>query len=188
MPKTLATATVERLLHHAHVLLTDSTESYRLTQATSGKGVTPLPLNAPRALDCARPTAFAPSRPRAPNDHGENHGRQRGENMAATGEIRWPPLGRTRWPLTGEVSLVRLVELAGSSCATRAKTQKLGPDRVQANLDRTAKPAALAAQSQPLKTQRVRARQHRGIGGAQDGSNPGRRRGCGHPHDRTWRP
>ena len=42
MPKTLATATVERLLHHAHVLLTDGLESYRLTQATTGKGVTPL--------------------------------------------------------------------------------------------------------------------------------------------------
>jgi len=42
MPKTLAAATVDRLLHHAHVLLTDGTESYRLTQATSGEGVRPL--------------------------------------------------------------------------------------------------------------------------------------------------
>jgi hypothetical protein len=42
MPKTLATATVDRLLHHAHVLLTDGTDSYRLAQATAGKGVTPL--------------------------------------------------------------------------------------------------------------------------------------------------
>ena len=42
MPKTLAAATVDRLLHHAHVLLTDGLESYRLTQATAGKGVTPL--------------------------------------------------------------------------------------------------------------------------------------------------
>ena len=42
MPKTLAAATVDRLLHHAHVLITDGTESYRLTQATTGKGVTPL--------------------------------------------------------------------------------------------------------------------------------------------------
>lgn len=42
MPKTLATATVDRLLHHAHVLLTDGTDSYRLTQATTGQGVTPL--------------------------------------------------------------------------------------------------------------------------------------------------
>ena len=42
MPKTLAAATVDRLLHHAHVLVTDGTESYRLAQATAGKGVTPL--------------------------------------------------------------------------------------------------------------------------------------------------
>ncbi|MGD0454807.1 MAG: IS21-like element helper ATPase IstB [Solirubrobacteraceae bacterium] len=42
MPKTLAAATVDRLLHHAHVLLTDGPESYRLTQATTGKGVRPL--------------------------------------------------------------------------------------------------------------------------------------------------
>jgi hypothetical protein len=42
MPKTLAAATVDRLLHHAHVLLTDGTDFYRLAQATSGKGVMPL--------------------------------------------------------------------------------------------------------------------------------------------------
>ena len=42
MPKTLATATVDRLLHHAHVLITDGTDSYRLAQATAGKGVRPL--------------------------------------------------------------------------------------------------------------------------------------------------
>ncbi len=42
MPKTLAAATVDRLLHHVHVLLTDGTDSYRLAQATAGKGVTPL--------------------------------------------------------------------------------------------------------------------------------------------------
>jgi DNA replication protein DnaC len=42
MPKTLATATVDRLLHHAHVLLTDGTDSDRLAQATAGKGVMPL--------------------------------------------------------------------------------------------------------------------------------------------------
>ncbi len=41
MPKTLATATVDRLLHHAHVVLTDA-GSYRLAEATDGKGVTPL--------------------------------------------------------------------------------------------------------------------------------------------------
>ena len=42
MPKTIATATVDRLLHHAHVLMTDGSDSYRLAQATAGKGVTPL--------------------------------------------------------------------------------------------------------------------------------------------------
>ena len=42
MPKTLATATVDRLLHHAHICLTDG-QSFRLAQATTGKGVTPLP-------------------------------------------------------------------------------------------------------------------------------------------------
>jgi DNA replication protein DnaC len=41
MPKTLATATVDRLLHHAHVCQT-SGDSIRLTQALDGKGVQPL--------------------------------------------------------------------------------------------------------------------------------------------------
>ena len=41
MPKTLATATVDRLLHHAHIVVTQG-DSYRLAQATSGKGVTAL--------------------------------------------------------------------------------------------------------------------------------------------------
>lgn len=41
MPKMLATAAVDRLLHHAHIVLTEG--SYpRLTQATSGQGVVPL--------------------------------------------------------------------------------------------------------------------------------------------------
>ena len=40
MPKTLATATVDRLMHHAHIVITDG-DSYRLTQATSGQGVKP---------------------------------------------------------------------------------------------------------------------------------------------------
>jgi len=39
MPKTLATATVDRLLHHAHVCQT-SGDSVRLTQALAGRGVT----------------------------------------------------------------------------------------------------------------------------------------------------
>jgi DNA replication protein DnaC len=38
MPKALAATTVDRLLHHAHVLLTDGTDSCRLTQATPVRG------------------------------------------------------------------------------------------------------------------------------------------------------
>ena len=41
MRKTIATATVDRLLHHAHVCQT-SGDSIRLTQALAGKGVTRL--------------------------------------------------------------------------------------------------------------------------------------------------
>jgi DNA replication protein DnaC len=41
MPKTLATATVDRLLNHAHVCQT-SGDSVRLSQALAGQGVTPL--------------------------------------------------------------------------------------------------------------------------------------------------
>lgn len=41
MPKTLATATVDRLLHHAHLITTQG-DSHRLQQALAGKGVTPL--------------------------------------------------------------------------------------------------------------------------------------------------
>jgi DNA replication protein DnaC len=41
MPKSLATATVDRLLHHAHIVLTDGS-SIRLAEALAGKGVTPL--------------------------------------------------------------------------------------------------------------------------------------------------
>jgi hypothetical protein len=41
MPKTLAGATVDRLLHHAHLCNTTG-DSIRLAQATTGKGVIPL--------------------------------------------------------------------------------------------------------------------------------------------------
>ncbi|MEU8404498.1 IS21-like element helper ATPase IstB [Nonomuraea sp. NPDC048892] len=41
MPKTLATASVDRLLHHAHLVLTKG-DSHRLAQALAGMGVTPL--------------------------------------------------------------------------------------------------------------------------------------------------
>lgn len=40
MSKTLATATVERLLHHAHICQT-SGDSVRIAQALGGKGVSP---------------------------------------------------------------------------------------------------------------------------------------------------
>ena len=41
MPKTLATATVDRLVHHAHVCQTTG-DSVRLSQALAGQGVSPL--------------------------------------------------------------------------------------------------------------------------------------------------
>ena len=41
MPKTLATATVDRLLHHAHLVLTKG-DSHRLAEALAGEGVVPL--------------------------------------------------------------------------------------------------------------------------------------------------
>jgi DNA replication protein DnaC len=41
MPRTIATALVDRLMHHAHVLVT-SGDSVRLTEAANGKGVKPL--------------------------------------------------------------------------------------------------------------------------------------------------
>src|SRR5207237_7840030 len=41
MPKTLATAAVDRLLHHAHLIVTEG-PSLRLAEATEGKGVVPL--------------------------------------------------------------------------------------------------------------------------------------------------
>ena len=40
-PKGLATAAVDRLLHHAHVIVTEGT-SHRLTEALEGQGVAPL--------------------------------------------------------------------------------------------------------------------------------------------------
>jgi DNA replication protein DnaC len=41
MPKTLATATVDRLMHHAHLVITKG-DSHRLAEALAGKGVVPL--------------------------------------------------------------------------------------------------------------------------------------------------
>ena len=42
MPKTLATATVDRLLHHAHLVQTAG-DSHRLAEALAGKGVVAMP-------------------------------------------------------------------------------------------------------------------------------------------------
>lgn len=41
MPKTLVTATVDRLLHHAHVVLAGGS-SLRLSEATAGRGAAAL--------------------------------------------------------------------------------------------------------------------------------------------------
>lgn len=41
MDPTIATALVDRLMHHAHLVITEG-DSIRLTDATTGKGVTPL--------------------------------------------------------------------------------------------------------------------------------------------------
>ena len=41
MDRSIATALVDRLLHHAHVLVTEG-DSVRLADATAEKGVTPL--------------------------------------------------------------------------------------------------------------------------------------------------
>lgn len=41
MPKTLAGASTDRLMHHAH-LVTTTGDSHRLAEALAGKGVIPL--------------------------------------------------------------------------------------------------------------------------------------------------
>ncbi|MCP2337356.1 IS21-like element helper ATPase IstB [Actinomadura rupiterrae] len=41
MPKNMATAAVDRLMHHAHLIITEG-ESFRLREAKNGGGVTPL--------------------------------------------------------------------------------------------------------------------------------------------------
>jgi DNA replication protein DnaC len=42
LPATIATAAVDRFMHHAHIVVTEG-DSYRFAQARDGKGVTPLP-------------------------------------------------------------------------------------------------------------------------------------------------
>lgn len=41
MPKALAAPTVDRLLHHAHVVITEG-DSQRLAEAMTGRGVMPI--------------------------------------------------------------------------------------------------------------------------------------------------
>jgi DNA replication protein DnaC len=41
LPATIATAVVDRFMHHAHVVVTEG-DSYPFAQARDGKGVTPL--------------------------------------------------------------------------------------------------------------------------------------------------
>ena len=78
MPKTLATATVDRLLHHAHLVLTKG-DSHRLAEALAGKGVIPLHLTPPA---------------------GRTRGHQPGKLVAASPENTRPPTRISQWPLT----------------------------------------------------------------------------------------
>ena len=77
MPKTIANATVDRLLLHAHIVMTAG-DSIRLTQAIAGKGRD--------ATDQLNP--------------GQSVGHERAVLLAATGQFYRPPLGRSHWPLT----------------------------------------------------------------------------------------
>src|SRR5690348_6146244 len=56
MPKTLATAAVDRLLHHAHLVLTKD-DSHRVAEALTGKGGNP-PGNLTRRRENTRPPAW----------------------------------------------------------------------------------------------------------------------------------
>lgn len=75
------TATVNRLIHHAHLCATGG-ESVRLAQATSGRGVTPL-------ID-----ADASPRPSPVEEAAEEQAlRSRGSLVATGKEFWWPPAG-----------------------------------------------------------------------------------------------
>ena len=77
MPKTLATATVDRLLHHAHLVLAKG-DSHRLAEALAGKGVIPLATQPPPA------------------------GRTRGHAAWKTGStLKWPHCSSLIWPHPG---------------------------------------------------------------------------------------
>ena len=89
MPKTLATATVDRLLHHAHVCQT-SGDSVRLTKPSPGKESTPSP-NPPRW-----PTPRHQGGQIRWPPPGTSDGHQRAELMAAGGQ-KLLALDRIHW-------------------------------------------------------------------------------------------
>ena len=71
-------ATVWSLSFHAHVIITDGKDSYRLAQATAGKGRCPSP---------DRATSL---------DRGEIRGHHQGEEAATTREKKQPPVAEMR--------------------------------------------------------------------------------------------
>ena len=74
------TATVDRLLHHAHICQT-SGDSVRLTQALAGQGVSPL-TEAPWSVVAPAPLGQIPWPP-----PGSSHDRHRAGLMTATGQF-----------------------------------------------------------------------------------------------------
>ena len=92
MPKTLATATVDRLMHHAHLCATTG-ESVRLAQATSGHGVTPL-LEPGDQPDQHQQKEAAQDNPL--------HHLNRRSGGHQQGTFRWPPTRRTHGRQPGE--------------------------------------------------------------------------------------
>jgi hypothetical protein len=92
MGKTLASALVDRLMHHAHVIVTDG-DSIRLADALAGRGwcLSPAERRGPTMTvrgEFPRPSPGTPG------------GRPRGLPVAIRGAIPWPPMGRSPWPLT----------------------------------------------------------------------------------------
>ena len=113
-PKGLATAAVDRLLHHAHVIVTEG-RSHRLAEVLDGRGVAPLEAAEPRIRSAVYPlgrTSLTPnwrirtSATRSPSANGTmpraSHGW--GRRGARRSRIVWPS-----WP------------------ATRSRTQAAGP-------------------------------------------------------------
>ena len=103
MPKTLAAATVDRLLHHAHVLVCEGGESYRLAQATAATASPPHHEQLSDSDRTARSPTARPQHDLNSQALGNLNGHHRGISMATSGEFQWPPLGRNRWSLTSWV-------------------------------------------------------------------------------------